>query len=368
MSFKQNAWKTPSSAAKSKKPALAILSAGALLASSKANASSTNAIIEELMKVVKPIFDKVFGQMTDALTGSLKKSESEVSVSIARSVDAAIEVRKLIHNSELRDQTRVTTDYCVDEESAQLVNQGKEVSASTLVKLKQDSVSKTMQPSAGWLGGGESIYEKYKSKILTTTGEGAQLDFSQATNVDLLRNANSQPKNRSGKVPTMVKDFNGQDDISAARDVADTIFDSLLLFEEEQVEERVSSGDIRAVELTQRKLGSNSRRNVFQMAFYKQIADRTGTDDAASVYSGFESRLDQTYYNADYFDDLVSQNAPTPVYGAVLRETTFGNAIAFQLHELKIQRTAMLYTLLADEMSVSVARDASNYTAIINRT
>lgn len=367
MTFKRNIWKKPPQEKRSKVPALGIIAAGSLFASSKANASSVDAVVEELMKVVKPIFDKVFGQMMDGLLGSVSKAESEVTVAIGRSVDAAIEVRKLAHNNELRDQTRVTTDVCVDDQAGQIVRAAEANKRSTIASIQKESAAQGVSGSSGWLQNRRPVYSEFTAKILTSSNGVDRLDFESAVNLNVLGNAGATPQAASGKVPTMARDFTTAEAVKEAKFVADTVFAALKLQEQQLVQEQVDAGDLRAKENTQRELGSNSRRNNFQSAFYKQIAERSSSVDGGSIYSGFEKRLRETYYNPDYFEDLSDQNAPTPPFGVVLRETSFGNALAFKRHELNVQRTAMLYTLLADEMSVVSARDASKYSAIIIR-
>jgi hypothetical protein len=366
--FDKNIWRKPPTDKANKAATLTaagMLVTGSLFASSKAHASTTDAITDELMKVVKPIFDKIFGQMMEGIMGTINKSESEVAVSIGKSVDASIEVRKLAHNNELRDQTRITTDYCVDEEASKRFKEASITQKSTFEGFQKKSADDAVAQNNAWFGKKTSAFEDVESRVVVDKDGKKKLDFSKATNVNKLRNASAD--SGGGQVPSMAKDFTTADQITQAKKIADTIFTPLVIDQKEQIKVQLEEGDARSLVQTKGILGTNSRRNNFQAVFYKQISDRTAQEEGESVYSGFEKRLDETYYNNEYFDDLSSQNAPTPVYGAVLRETTFGNAIALKRHELNVQRTAMLYTLLADEMSVLSARAASQYNAVINR-
>jgi hypothetical protein len=362
--FSMNLWKKPERKKGSATPAVAVFAVGATLASSKAYASSTAAVTEELMKAVKPVFDKFFGQMMEGITGTLNKSETEVSVAYGKSVDAAIEVRKLIHNNELRDQTRVTKDYCVDEEASQKLKSASVVQKKTFEELQQASASDGVGEGGGWFKKNDDAYQRVRQRVITNNGESASVDFSKVTNFNKLKNANADKPSQPG---VNAKDFTSETAVADAKGMVDTLFLPIKTEQEKQIKDQLENGDVRAKVRTQKILGENSRRNNFQSVFYKQIADRTSNEQGESVYSGFEKRLDETYYNPEYFSDLSSQNAPTPVYGAVLRETTFGNAIAMKRHELNIQRNAMLYSLLADEMSGVSVRSASQYNAIINK-
>lgn len=350
--YSQNVWKKPKQklpGESNRQAGLALFTAGALFASAKANASSSNAVVEQLMNVVKPIFDKVFGQMMDGLTSSMNKSESEVSVAIAKSTDAAIEVRKLIHNNELRDHTRVTTDYCLDEEVGKPMRDAVKVRNGRLADLHRSSSSETAAKFGGFLNFRTPVQREISNRVLTEVNGNLILDFDRSLSPDKLRT-----------------DMN-KTDISSAKFIADTVFVTAKLEQEQLVQEQVESGDLRAKEQLQRNLGSNARMNVFNSAFYSQIADHEVGEGGASVNALFKRRLDETYYNPEYFADLSNQNAQTPVFGAVLRETTFNNALALKRLELNIQRTTMLYSLLADEMSVIGARSATKYASIINR-